>query len=389
VTPDRSAGGSGARHSLDSTDRILVIAPHPDDETLAVGGLLQQAAARGAAVRVLFLTDGENNPWAQRAVEGRWRINRADRVRWGARRRQESLAALGCLGLRAECAVFLAFPDQGLTDLLLRGGETLIQTLVTEVERWRPTALLIPSASDIHPDHNAAAVMSGFALARAPNSTRGLLPLSYVVHERVSLSEGAGVKIALTPRERETKHRAILEHASQLRLKGRFVRGFARETESFSLLPAPPPPGHHHPLRDAFVDRGVLHVEIARPHRIWRGAPVLNVAFEDPGRARGRLVLALPERSSFIEVRDATSTMAPAHARASADRANLRLEVPVPALRRSSPAVRTYIKLERPVERRLGFFDQAGWLAVRVLDMARSDAFSAEERVMAGRSDGS
>src|SRR5207249_248864 len=62
-------------------DRVLLIAPHPDDETLAAGGLLQRVLAAGARLRVLFVTDGENNPWAQRATERRWRIGARDRER--------------------------------------------------------------------------------------------------------------------------------------------------------------------------------------------------------------------------------------------------------------------------------------------------------------------
>jgi LmbE family N-acetylglucosaminyl deacetylase len=54
--------------------RVMVLAPHPDDETLATTGLLQQAVSAGAAVRVLFVTDGDNNLWPQRAVERRWQI---------------------------------------------------------------------------------------------------------------------------------------------------------------------------------------------------------------------------------------------------------------------------------------------------------------------------
>ncbi|MDN5925258.1 MAG: PIG-L family deacetylase, partial [Xanthomonadales bacterium] len=40
----------------------MVIAPHPDDESLATGGLLQQALAGTAAVKVVLVTDGDNNP---------------------------------------------------------------------------------------------------------------------------------------------------------------------------------------------------------------------------------------------------------------------------------------------------------------------------------------
>src|SRR5690242_7448135 len=40
-------------------DRLLIIAPHPDDEALAAGGVIQRAIARGARVRIVVLTDGD------------------------------------------------------------------------------------------------------------------------------------------------------------------------------------------------------------------------------------------------------------------------------------------------------------------------------------------
>ena len=57
-----------------AADRLLMLAPHPDDEALAAGGLLQRAIGADAEVRILYVTSGENNPWAQRANEWRWRL---------------------------------------------------------------------------------------------------------------------------------------------------------------------------------------------------------------------------------------------------------------------------------------------------------------------------
>ena len=74
--------------------RVMVIAPHPDDDILAAGGLLQHALHLGGMVRVVYITDGENNPWPQRIIERRWRVTDADRERWGRRRPEEALAAL-------------------------------------------------------------------------------------------------------------------------------------------------------------------------------------------------------------------------------------------------------------------------------------------------------
>src|SRR5258708_6499796 len=75
---------------ITSRDRVLVLAPHPDDESLGAGGLIQKAVAAHARVRVVIATNGEANPWAQRFVEHRVVISPRDRGRWGARRKQES-----------------------------------------------------------------------------------------------------------------------------------------------------------------------------------------------------------------------------------------------------------------------------------------------------------
>src|SRR5262249_44317078 len=117
--------------------RVLVVAPHPDDETLATGGLLQRSIAAGGAVRGVFVTDGENNPWPPRAGERRGRLGANARTRWAERRRGETLEALACLGVPASSAAFLHFPDQGLTAILLAGGGSLVRALITELRTWQ------------------------------------------------------------------------------------------------------------------------------------------------------------------------------------------------------------------------------------------------------------
>ena len=114
---------------ITSKDRILILAPHPDDESLATAGLIQRAVKAGAKVRVLFATDGDNNPWPQRFLERKLQISLTDRARWGRRRRKEALTALDLLGLRKDCVRFLGLPDQGITNLLMRAEESVLFTL--------------------------------------------------------------------------------------------------------------------------------------------------------------------------------------------------------------------------------------------------------------------
>src|SRR5581483_4294533 len=105
---------------LTAHDRILYFAPHPDDESLGGGGLIQHAVRAGAEVRVVFLTSGDRNPWAQRAAEKRWRIGPNEQQRWGCRRRGEAINAMRRLGLDPDCARFLGWSDQGVTEFLLK-----------------------------------------------------------------------------------------------------------------------------------------------------------------------------------------------------------------------------------------------------------------------------
>src|SRR6185436_660247 len=50
--------------TLNPQDRLLILAPHPDDEVLCCGGLIQKAVAMGLPVRTVFFTYGDNNQWS-------------------------------------------------------------------------------------------------------------------------------------------------------------------------------------------------------------------------------------------------------------------------------------------------------------------------------------
>ncbi|MDB6169595.1 MAG: hypothetical protein JWM88_2459 [Verrucomicrobia bacterium] len=214
--------------------KVVVLAVHPDDESLAAGGLIQQAMARGADVRVIVVTDGDNNPWPQRFIERRWRIGAADRRRWARRRRQEAVAALACLGLPAEAVSFWGYPDQGLTGLLLAGGEEIVGRLSAMIAEWRPTLLVTPSKRDLHPDHNALAVLLDFALARpgSPPADSFAL-LEYVVHARAAETPPADFEATLSPEQIERKRQAVLCHATQVALSRRRFLAFVKPVESF------------------------------------------------------------------------------------------------------------------------------------------------------------
>ncbi|HEY8309357.1 MAG TPA: PIG-L family deacetylase [Gemmatimonadaceae bacterium] len=208
---------------------VLIVAPHPDDESLATGGLIQVALAAGARVSVLVLTDGENNSWPQRAAERRVRITAADRARWGARRRDEACRALAILGVPDTSVTYLGLPDLGLTERLAHDPHDAIARLRVEIERLRPSIVVAPGLDDRHPDHSAAHVMVRLALASSGSRSR---IVSYVVHG----SSGMGdAECVLENGMRKRKLDAVAAHASQLILSGKRMSRYANRPERFRM----------------------------------------------------------------------------------------------------------------------------------------------------------
>jgi LmbE family N-acetylglucosaminyl deacetylase len=220
---------------ISPADRLLVFAPHPDDETLAAGELIQAALAAGAAVRVVFATDGENNPWPQRWLERRWHIGAAERARWAERRRSEGIAALGVLGMASSESVrFLGWPDQGVTEVLMCDADA-VGALVDEIYGFGPSHVVMPVLGDRHPDHSALRVMIELALLRAGSDC---VRLGYAVHGQEQAARGLFVQRDAVHQQRKCE--ALAEHVSQTALSGRRLLRVAHRVETFEIAnPAP------------------------------------------------------------------------------------------------------------------------------------------------------
>ncbi|WEN16854.1 PIG-L family deacetylase [Rhodanobacter sp. AS-Z3] len=219
-----------------SQTRLLVVAPHPDDETIANGLLIQQVRAAGGEVRVLLLTAGDNNPWPQRWLERRLCIGVEDRRRWAQRRQSEFLQALRCLGLSESDQRSLGWPDMGLTEHLLQECDAAVAALLAAINEFQPSLLLVPALSDHHPDHGAAHVLLRLALAEYPASP---VLLTYLVHG-VS-GDGDVFEVVGTAAQRTAKFAALAAHRSQMALSGKRMRRMASRAEC-SAAPAPSQP---------------------------------------------------------------------------------------------------------------------------------------------------
>ena len=116
-------------------NRTLVIAPHPDDESIAAGGLLQRAIAAGGEVRVVVVTDGDNNPWPLRYLKKKAADHRCRSRGMGQRCAARSRAARWQrLGVPLDRSTFLGYPDRLLTTMA-RGGDLRVRDAIAAVDR--------------------------------------------------------------------------------------------------------------------------------------------------------------------------------------------------------------------------------------------------------------
>ena len=135
--------------------RVVVIAAHPDDETLGAGGCLQALHASGASVTVVVATDGEA---AYPTLDSAARRDLA-RVR-----RAELGAALRAQGVTDVPVHWLGLPDSGLADRT-RELRDALTPLLTDAD-----AYLAPWTGDPHPDHRA---VGSAAAEAAPVTAHG------------------------------------------------------------------------------------------------------------------------------------------------------------------------------------------------------------------------
>jgi LmbE family N-acetylglucosaminyl deacetylase len=113
-----AATASCDNDALTAYPALLVLAPHPDDETLGAGGLIQRVRTLGGNVQIVYLTDGDGFPEGVQVADHVETPSASDYRGYGRERRSEARAALRVLGVPADAHTFLSFPDSGLCQLM-------------------------------------------------------------------------------------------------------------------------------------------------------------------------------------------------------------------------------------------------------------------------------
>lgn len=189
-------------------DRILIVAPHIDDEAISAGGYALDALANGAEVYVVFLTAGDCNRFSARLMHKTLEPTASNYLSVGKTRISEAKEAMKLLGIAPDHFFILGYPDRGLramvdnpdavvrsrgtrahevpyADALSPGSQYKIGNALNDlkqvIEVARPTTVIAPVPFDLHPDHAATADIVDLALDELQcKATR----LGYLIHSR-------------------------------------------------------------------------------------------------------------------------------------------------------------------------------------------------------------
>jgi len=265
-------------------DRLLILAPHPDDETIGCGGVIQQAVTSSVPVKVVYLTNGDSNEWSFMLYERRPEVLPLQVERMGSIRRSEAIRAAAVLGLSPENLVFLGYPDFGTLNiweshwgnqapfraLLTRAtavpyadafrpgasykGEEILHDLTSIIEDFRPTKICLPHPADQNPDHLAFYLFTRVALWDLRSTVQAEL-FPYLTHYPAfplprgyfpqsplrpppELAEGLDwVQFPLTQAMVDRKLAALREHRTQLASSASYLLSFVRRNELFGDYP--------------------------------------------------------------------------------------------------------------------------------------------------------
>ena len=186
------------------TQRVLVIAPHPDDEVLGAGGTIARLASKGAEVHVAVVTRGYPPAYSEAEEE---------------QCRREAREAHALLGVSE--TTFLCFPAADLDSVPHRD---LNAGLAEVLHTVKPDVLFVPFNGDVHLDHQR--VFSSALVAARPNG--GPSPRTIYAYETLSETNWGAPYLmpAFTPQ-------VYVDIGSHLDVKISAMRAYASQIKPF------------------------------------------------------------------------------------------------------------------------------------------------------------
>lgn len=259
-------------------DRILIVAPHPDDENVGMGGLIYNESRQGKKIKIVVVTNGDGFKRAVKENIKPKKIQPEDYIKLGLIRQQETVNAMRRLGLSGDDIIFLGYADGSIKSLweqnwdydnphLSRNGykktpydnsydknavycgKNLVKNLWQIIDDFKPTDIFYPDPDDMHSDHWAVGAFVKYTV-ELHDYKAGMY--SYLVHhyqwpEPWALLPAAGLYPPLSlenvgtrwhiyrinPEAEKAKEKAMREYRSQFKIMGAFLDAFVRRNELF------------------------------------------------------------------------------------------------------------------------------------------------------------
>ncbi len=206
------------RHiSAIATERVLVVAPHPDDETLGCGGAIALLAAQGCDVWILVVSDGtKSHPNSRQYPAPLLKQLRAT----------ETQQAMAVLGVTSDRITYLELPDGAVPMPESLDFNAAVDRVAAYLNTVNPLTIFAPCRTDPHPDHRATweilhAALAHTALAPRSFAERRLCRIEYPIwdwdiNQRNSTDSTTieAWRLDISPVV-ELKHQAISAYRSQ------------------------------------------------------------------------------------------------------------------------------------------------------------------------------
>ena len=266
--------------TFNSKDRILVLAPHPDDEVVGTGGVIQRAVSLKLPIKIVFFTNGDSNQWSFLLYRKHPVIMPGAVKTMGVVRMQEALKASSILGVEPKNLVFLGYPDFGTLNIWYRHwdkspayssvltrvnavpyqgafrtgaaykGEEIVRDFRTILKNFKPTKIFVSHPADHNGDHLSLYLYMRVALWDENMSDKVEIH-PYLIHY-IGWPNPKGFKpdhpleppealrkmvlwkqLSLTQQEFDLKKAALQAHKSQFASTPKYLLSFIRFNELF------------------------------------------------------------------------------------------------------------------------------------------------------------
>ena len=226
---------------LSLKDSILIISPHPDDETLSSGGIIQKAIKLKIPIKILIMTNGENFKLTFKLDSPLRKPTKNNINEFGKKRQNEAIAALHILGVNKKDITFLSLPDKGIKSIYLAN------TNIEMLQNFIPTKIFYPSDIDKHPDHRFTSLIVKKVFANNLNTERyayllhykwwpmfqNLKRKNYISPPLALLKNKTWVNVTLSKDEEAIKKKALMQYVTQRRLIFLYFNSIAKNNELF------------------------------------------------------------------------------------------------------------------------------------------------------------